>query len=269
MKNWSGFYSEMVSRNIGVISAEEQEKLRSACVSVAGCGGIGGLSAEQFVRLGVGHIKIADFDNFEIHNLSRQCGSTTLNVGKHKAEVLENYFKAINPELKIDVFKKGVQAENADEFVKGSQIVIDGIDYTAFYNTVILHRAARKKNLCVISSSAIGLGASIIVFGPNTVSIEEYVGLPPGSSEEAIRSFNISIEKFAPYFPSYGNKEIALKAAMGKINIPNIMMPQHLGTSIGVTEAVMILLGRVSPPKGPAPRIFVVDLQDRKFEVTG
>lgn len=57
---WSEFYREMVNRNIGVISVEEQEKLRKSCVAVAGCGGMGGLSAEQLVRLGVGRVKIAD-----------------------------------------------------------------------------------------------------------------------------------------------------------------------------------------------------------------
>jgi len=53
-----------------------------------------------------------------------------------------------------------------------------------------------------------------------------------------------------------------------KGNVPNIIMPQHLGGAIAVSEAVMLLLGRIKPPKGPNPRIFVLDVQDRKFEVT-
>ena len=64
------FYKQMVERNIGVLSHEEQERLSKACVAVAGCGGIGGLSAEQLVRVGVGHVKIADHDSFAVHNLS-------------------------------------------------------------------------------------------------------------------------------------------------------------------------------------------------------
>lgn len=266
---WTGFYKKMTDRNIGVVSLEEQERLRKGCVAVAGCGGMGGLSAEQLVRLGVGHLKIADFDNFEIHNLSRQCGSTSSNIGKNKAEVLARYFRKINPELKLDVFKKGVQEENVEEFVEGSEAVIDSIDYGSFYNSVLLSRAARKRNLCVVSPSAIGFGVNVIVFGPKTVSIEEYVGVPADASKETVKNFTMPIEKFAVYLPTYADMDIAKKAALGMINIPNLIMPQHLGTSIAVTEVVLLILGRVAPPEGPKPRIFILDVQDRKFEMMG
>lgn len=266
---WTKFYAEFVDRNIGVISSEEEERLRESCFAVAGCGGIGGYSAEQLVRLGVGHLKIADFDNFETHNLSRQYASSTLNIGKNKAEVLAKNLKEINPELKLDVFTKGVQAENAEEFVKDAEAIIDGIDYACFYNSVLMHRAARKRNICIVTPSAIGFGATVLVFGPKTLTIEEYVGLSPNASQDEIKRFKIPIDRFAPYMSNYGDKEIAYKAAMGEINIPNIVMPQHLGTAVGVSEAVMIVLGRVDAPSGPKPRVFVLDLQDRKFEVKG
>jgi len=269
MIKWSDFYTEMVGRNIGIVSSEEQERLRETCIAVAGCGGMGGLSAEQLIRLGVGHVKIADFDNFETHNLSRQCGSTFSNVGQHKAEVLARYFREINPELDLEVFTDGIQEENVEKFIEDAETVIDGIDYSCFYNTVILHRVARKKGLCVVSPNAIGFGANVFIFGPQTMSIEEYTGLSRSASREEIESFKIPIEKFAPYFPSYADPEVARKAALGEISIPNIVMPQHLGTAIAVSEAVMIVLGRVKPPSGPDPRIFVMDFQDRRFEVTG
>lgn len=265
----SKFFREMTDRNIGIVSLEEQEKLRNMCVAVAGCGGMGGLSAEQLVRLGVGRIKIADFDKFEIHNLSRQTGSTCLNVGTDKAVVLAQYFQAINPELKLEVYTEGVQPENVAEFVEGADAVIDGIDYTQFYHSAILHREARKHNLCVVNPGAIGFGVAVLVFGPQTVDIETYVGLKPGSSKSEIENFSVPIEMFCPYMPSYIDSEMAMQAATGQINIPNIIMPQHLGTAISVSEVVMLMLGRVLPPVGPEPRTFVLDLQDRKFQVTG
>lgn len=269
MKNWSRFYTEMVDRNIGVVSAEEQERLRNACVAVAGCGGMGGLSAEQLVRLGVGQVKIADFDTFEIHNISRQAGSTFINVGTHKAAVLGRYFQEINPELRLDVFTDGVQPGNVAEFLAEVDAVIDGIDYTKFFNTVILHRAARQRGLCVVNPQAIGFGVSVLVFGPRTMTIGEYVGLPENAGEEEIAAFQIPMEKFMPYFPTYVNREVAAKAAAGQINIPNVITPQHLGTAIAVSETVMMLLGRVKEPVGPLPRVIVLDLQDRHFEIIG
>ena len=258
----------MVERNIGVISSKEQKKLRSSCVAVAGCGGMGGVSAEQLVRLGIGHVKIADFDNFETHNLSRQVCSTTSTLGQHKAEVLGRHLRDINPELKLEIFKQGVRPENAEKFVDGSEIAIDGIDYNSLYSAVLLEKAARERNICVISPLAIAFGVSVFVFGPKTLSLEEYVGLSPNASEKKIKKFRIPPQKSAPYMPSYVNPKKARLATALKLNIPNIIMPQHLGGGIAVSEAVMMLLGRIKPPAGPNPRIFIFDMQDRKFEIT-
>lgn len=265
---WTDFYQQFVDRNLGVVSAEEQEKLRTSCFAVAGCGGMGGLSADQLVRLGIGHIKISDFDHFETHNLSRQTGSNTLNIGQSKVSVLAQLFGFINPEAKIEVFDTGIQANNAEEFVSGAEVVIDGIDYNAFYNTVLLHRAARKAGICVINPQAVAFGASVLVFGPNTMSIEEYVGLSVDASREEIEQFVVPMDKFVPHFPTYVDPELAMAAATKKINIPNIIMPQHLGTAIAVSEAVMLVLGHIQAPSGPNPRIFALDLQDRYFSLT-
>jgi molybdopterin/thiamine biosynthesis adenylyltransferase len=253
----------MVERNIGVISSGEQDKLRKSCVAVAGCGGMGGLSAEQLVRLGVGRVKIADSDTFAIHNLSRQCGSACSNVGRNKAEVLGRHFKDINPELNLEIFKEGVTPQNVERFIEGAEAVIDGTDFSTFSATILIYQTARRKNICVINPNAIGFGVNVFVFGPKTISIEDYLGLTSGADPK------MALRKLVPYIPTYADLAVFEKAAKGEINIPNLAMPQYLGTSVAVSEAVMIVLGRVRPPAGPNPRIFILDLLDRKFEVTG
>ncbi|MDD5496192.1 MAG: ThiF family adenylyltransferase [Candidatus Omnitrophica bacterium] len=257
----TAFYSEMIDRNLGVISREEQERLRNTCIAVAGCGGMGGLSASQLVRLGVGHVKIADFDNFVVHNLSRQHGSTTCNVGQNKAGVLAKEFKEINPELRLDVYKDGVTPQNVSEFVEGASVIIDGTDYTRMQSMVLMYRKACERNICIVNPNAIGFGVNVFVFGPKTLSLEEYMGI---SSADGARP---ALEKMLPYVPAYGDPLVIQKALAGEINIPNIIMPQHLGTSIAVSEAILMVLGRVSEPAGPEPRIFILDLLERKFEV--
>ncbi|MDD5634076.1 MAG: ThiF family adenylyltransferase [Candidatus Omnitrophica bacterium] len=259
----SNFYTEMVGRNIGVISDEEQAKLKDTCIAVAGCGGMGGLSAEQLVRLGVGHVKIADPDTFAVHNLSRQTGSTSSNVGQNKAEVLGKHFKAINPELKLDIYKEGVTLENAEEFVEGADAVIDGTDLSTLKATLAMYAAAQKKNICIVSPNAIGFGVNVFVFGPNTVSLEKFLGLSSGIDPRTVMT------KLVPYIPTYVDLTVFNKAAMGEIPIPNLAMPQYFGTSIAVSEVIMMVLGKIEHPEGPAPRIFIMDLLDRKFQVTG
>ena len=48
------------------------EKLRSACVGIAGAGGLGSVVAENLARAGIGRLVIADFDTIEPTNLNRQ-----------------------------------------------------------------------------------------------------------------------------------------------------------------------------------------------------
>lgn len=257
------FYRQMVERNIGVISVEEQERLKSSCFAVAGCGGMGGLSAEQLVRLGVGHLKIADFDSFSVHNLSRQCCSATSTIGKNKAETLGRHLKDINPLLRLDVYTNGVTPENVEDFIQGAHAVIDGTDYSVLESTVLMYAAARLRGLCVFNPNAVGFGVSVLIFGPKTVSFEEFLGL------SADKDPRLALMKLVQYLPKYADPDVIKQAALGQINIPNIIMPQHLGTSIAVSEAVMVLLGRRPEPAGPEPRVFIIDLQDRKFEAKG
>jgi molybdopterin/thiamine biosynthesis adenylyltransferase len=257
------FYKEMVERNIGVVTADEQARLADACVAVAGCGGIGGLAAEQLVRVGVGHVKIADHDKFAVHNLSRQTGSTSENIGHPPAEVLGRHFQAINPKMRLDVFREGVTPENTKKFLDRAEAVVDGTDYSKMEATVNMYRAAREKGICVFNPNAIGFGVNVLIFGPETVSLEEFIGLSKGADPK------MALLKLVPYLPGYIDPDIVRKAASGEIPIPNIAMPQYLATSIAVMEIVMMLIGRVKPPKGPQPRIFTLDLLDRKFSVTG
>ena len=58
-------YNELFSRNIGVFSESEQEKLRHSTIAICGVGGVGGLLAERLIRLGIGRIKINDPGNFD------------------------------------------------------------------------------------------------------------------------------------------------------------------------------------------------------------
>ena len=259
----TAFYDEMVGHNIGVLTTEEQNKLKNTCIAVAGCGGMGGLSAEQLVRLGVGHVKIADFDSFCVHNLSRQCGSATSNVGENKTEVLGKHFMDINPHLKLEIFKDGVTRENADKFVEKAEVVIDGTDLSKFSSTLAMYNAARKNNVCVVNPNAIGFGVNVFVFGPKTVSFNNFLGVSSGADPR------MALTRLVPYLPSYIDPELVRRAAMGETFIPNIAMPQYFGTSIAVTEAIMMVLGKVKEPAGPEPRVFVMDLHDRKFQVTG
>ena len=64
-------YHQAFSRNIGWVTAEEQELLRHKRVAIAGMGGVGGIHLLTLARLGIGAFHIADFDVFDIVNFNR------------------------------------------------------------------------------------------------------------------------------------------------------------------------------------------------------
>ncbi|MCE1228355.1 MAG: ThiF family adenylyltransferase, partial [Firmicutes bacterium] len=61
-------YDRAFSRNLGLVSPEEQQRLRQCRVAIAGMGGVGGVEALTFARLGVGKFTIADADAFDVVN---------------------------------------------------------------------------------------------------------------------------------------------------------------------------------------------------------
>ena len=93
--HWSESYRERVCANLGIITEVEQERLRRACVGVAGCGGIGGRAAADLAYWGVGHIKLADFDVFDASNANRQLYAARSTVGKAKIQVVANNIKGM------------------------------------------------------------------------------------------------------------------------------------------------------------------------------
>src|SRR5437879_10357941 len=92
-------YEEAFGRNLGWVTAAEQQILRGKRVAIAGLGGVGGSHLLTLARLGIGAFHIADFDRFELANFNRQAGATMASLGRPKAETLAAMAREINPTL--------------------------------------------------------------------------------------------------------------------------------------------------------------------------
>ena len=68
-------YAKAFDRNIGWVTEAEQASLRGRCVAIAGMGGVGGWHLLTLVRLGIGRVRLADFDTYDIANFNRQVGA--------------------------------------------------------------------------------------------------------------------------------------------------------------------------------------------------
>jgi molybdopterin/thiamine biosynthesis adenylyltransferase len=137
--------NEIFIRNYGVITKTEQQKLAAAKVTVIGAGGVGGIALINLARMGVGQIQVVDMDTFDYSNINRQMLSGVSRVGKFKAECARETLLDINPQLKVTVNTNKLVAENAEELLHGSSLVIDATDN--LLSRVILHRAAQKAQI--------------------------------------------------------------------------------------------------------------------------
>ena len=148
MQNWSESYWEHVIRNIGPITFEEQETIRTSKVAVLGVGGLGGPLAENLVRAGCQNLVICDFDVFDESNLNRQI-CTIEDIGKRKIDVVTKFLQKIDPEVTISKFFKITQ-QNIDAVLEGVKVIALTLDDPA--TSIFISREARKRRIPMIES---------------------------------------------------------------------------------------------------------------------
>lgn len=115
-------------RNFKLLTIEEQLKLESSTVAIVGCGGIGGYLAEEFARLGVGHLILIDGDRIEESNLNRQLFALEENLGELKVEAAQNRLFKVNSSIKVDTYAQWFTDATGAFMLKGVNLVCDALD---------------------------------------------------------------------------------------------------------------------------------------------
>lgn len=119
---------ERYTRNLPLLTPEENEQLANRKVCVIGCGGLGGYSIEMLGRLGIGNITAVDGDVFQESNLNRQLLSLTGNLGHSKAAVAVERMKQVNPLVKVTPVSNYLTDENARQILTGHDVIVDALD---------------------------------------------------------------------------------------------------------------------------------------------
>ncbi len=138
--NREDLYDASFVRNFGIITRNEQARMRNARVTVVGAGGVGGIALVQLARMGVGSVHVIDNDSFEASNINRQMLSFVSRLGIKKGEVAKEILRDINPECDVKTTTAFVTEENAPELLADTDVVIDATDNLVA--RVIIHRAA-------------------------------------------------------------------------------------------------------------------------------
>lgn len=237
-------------RNLGIMTENEIDHLQASRIAIAGCGCIGGFSAELLVRMGIGALNLADPDVFDVSNINRQCSANHLTVGHNKVDALSEHLLQINPKLHIRKLTEGIHSGNVEEFVAQADYVIDAIDYFSFADAVSLHRAARKHNKPIITAVALGFGTSVLCFDPRGVTLEQYIGISEDTPIEQLRGAVFPAAQYSSILPSYATAE-KIQGWIESRKIPTISVGQALGPGVLVSKLVLHLLGRQQPQYVP------------------
>jgi molybdopterin/thiamine biosynthesis adenylyltransferase len=149
------FYSrQLVLADVGY---DGQLRLQEGRACIVGMGGLGSAAALQLAAMGVGHLRLVDYDVVEISNLQRQHLYDTTVLGYPKVEAAAIRLRQLNPHIEIEPLPSLLTANNAAEIIARMDVVVDGLDrVTPRY---ALNRA------CVRLGVPYVFGAAIMTYG--------------------------------------------------------------------------------------------------------
>lgn len=236
---WS--YDVAFCRNLGLISRDEQQRLRASRIAIAGMGGVGGFHLVTLARLGIGAFNIADPDHFEVANFNRQRGGLLRNVGRAKTDAMAEEARQINPELDLKLFPDAIDMHNVDRFLDGVDVFIDGVDFFCIEARRLLFREARRRGIWALTAGPLGFGTAWLIFDPQGMSFDDYFDLRDGMPMlQQVAAMAVGLCPAATHMPYMDLKYVDLKSGRG----PSAGLACHISGGVAAAQVVKILLGR-------------------------
>jgi molybdopterin/thiamine biosynthesis adenylyltransferase len=239
--NADTYFAQAFSRNRGLISDQEQSRLRSSRIAIAGLGGMGGINFQTLVRMGVSAYHLADIDNFSLVNINRQIGATATTAGRPKLDVMAELALSINPYLDLRLFHSGVQPDNIHAFLADVDIVVDAIDFFCIDTRRLLHRVAREMGKPVVFAAPLGFSGTLHVFSPEGMSFDRYFDIHDDmSTYEQLVAFAVGVAPKGIHLKYMDMSKVDLSEQRG----PSIASACSIGAGLLATEVLVLLLGR-------------------------
>ncbi len=256
-------YDRAFSRNIGWVTQTEQAKLKRFRIAIAGLGGVGGGHLLTLARLGVSNFNIADFDDFDVHNLNRQAGAFMSFMGQPKIDTVARMARDINPESDLRLFPEGVKPENVDEFLRDVDVYVDGLDFFALPARRMVFAKCREKGIPALTAAPLGMGVAFLYFSPTGMSFEDYFKVEGRESQEQYARF------IAGLSPAMLQRDYVV--APEAVNFqekrgPSTIMACDLCAGVMGTSVLKLLLGRGTIKAAPWGMHF--DAYHQKLKLT-
>lgn len=237
------------NRNQNLITNDEQQKLASSSIAVAGMS-VGSGIALACVYSGISRsLKIADFDNLETANLNRLHESLT-SIGEAKTDLTARHIWGLDPFATVDIFDKAINSRNIDEFFRDTTVVVDEID--DFKMKVRLRLKAKEQQIPLLMLTSLGDNILIDIerydLDPNLTIFNGAIGDVP---EEILAKGAISAQDTKKYAVALvGPRYVPTKAMTSLVEIGKTLVGRpQLYSTIAVDGGLaayiikMILLG--------------------------
>jgi molybdopterin/thiamine biosynthesis adenylyltransferase/ubiquinone/menaquinone biosynthesis C-methylase UbiE len=248
-------YTRAFCRNEGLVTRWEQSRLRASTVAVAGLGGVGGVHLTTLARLGVGGFHIADLDTFEIENMNRQVGAGLQSLGAQKVDIMADQTRQINPDARLKIFPKGINAININEFLHGVDVIVDGLDFFALEAREILYDAAERRGIPLVTAGPIGMSTAWLVFQPGGMPWRDYFRLDLGQTrEDKLLLFALGLTPKATQVSYIDPRSVSLAERRG----PSLSLAVQLCAGVASGEVLKIIMNRGKVDSAPHYKQFDV-----------
>ncbi|MBN1345572.1 MAG: ThiF family adenylyltransferase [Phycisphaerae bacterium] len=258
-------YQQVYQRNIGIFTPDQQDALRAAKVTVAGVGGVGGIEAVTLARFGIGELSIMDPGLFDEPDMNRQYGAMQSTIGQNKAAATARILRDVNPFMKLNVLETAPTGRaELEAFMRGSDLVIDAIDYVGFDYKAMFAEIARDLGVLNLTAPIPGFGAIMMIFAPDRMTMEEFYDAPADRAEWA--KHRPPLEKLLG--PGRTPRGLTEFLEGRRAYLPTVAGAAALNGGVLATEIALILTGLRKPDDVvTAPRVTYVDMLQRVYEV--
>jgi sulfur carrier protein ThiS adenylyltransferase len=130
------------------------KKLKEGKVAIAGLGGLGSNIAINLARMGVGYIKLIDFDIVEPSNLNRQQYFID-QIGMFKTDALVDTLKKISPYIHYEAINIYVDKNNVEKLFSDVDVIIEAFDKAENKAMLISTASMLFEDKCIIGASGV------------------------------------------------------------------------------------------------------------------
>ncbi len=246
-------YADLFERNRGILTPDQQERLRRTCVLVVGCGGVGGTVATILARSGVGQFLLVDPDDYEPSNANRQIGCFDHTMGRNKAEVVAELIRGINPEAQVQAVPDRIPLHEIDGWIEAADLVFPAADDYAYSLTVFRRCQALGRTALLVVPA--GYWAVVTLIHPDGPPVERLHGVSPDLDYDRIQELLASFEGRLgeAFYTTMGGwrEDYFVDRVEGDAPMSQLCPVVWTASSLGALELVKQITGSARPVATP------------------